>query len=581
MTDSGSRRHSSGRSRNPSGRRGGGPRRTPWKIVLAWLVLVLVLVGLGVGVALGVRTVGSLLAKRSTPPASTPATASVVPSASLDASQTAEQPATQTAEPGQPADEGDGIKIGTYLGNETRRFYGIGPVPEKLKVIWRAKIGSGKTSGTAKSKGPVVWSGTGWTGQPTLVRDQGRLYVIVGGFDHGLRKIDASTGKTVWRYEFPDVIKGSNTVWIDPEASTEQGRIKIVCGSRRGFGLSLSSPGIAPVRCVSFATGKELWRLPVPHSASYSRDADGSAIFRGGVLYQGVESGHMYKLDPTVTKKAGSYRNPKILATSLLYEKGDSSAHGGNLVLEGSPCVIGDNMYVEAGSGHIYGLRLSDLKKVWDFKTGSDLDSTAASTQDGYLLAGIEKQYIKGKGGVIKLDPRKPAAKAGVWYLPTGDRKFGDWLGGVIGSVAINDDYDPDGTRPPLAAVSAIDGYLYVFSQNETKGSARIFDGKRSLPTPVIVAKKSIGGAISTPIIVDDHIIAAGYDAKVHVYRIVYDAKGGGGVKLKTRDGRTVRVSVVETGSFRAGGFESTPVVWNGRIYVGSRDGYLYCLGAK
>ncbi|HEY5506705.1 MAG TPA: PQQ-binding-like beta-propeller repeat protein, partial [Coriobacteriia bacterium] len=110
-------------------------------------------------------------------------------------------------------------------------------------------------------------------------------------------------------------------------------------------------------------------------------------------------------------------------------------------------------------------------------------------------------------------------------------------------------------------------------------GTAVIWDGKTRLPTPIVVAKKYIGGAISTPIIVDDHIIAAGYDAKVHVYRIVYDAKGGGGVKLKTRDGRTVRVSVVETDTFRAGSFESTPVVWNGRIYIGSRDGYLYCLG--
>ena len=25
---------------------------------------------------------------------------------------------------------------------------------------------------------------------------------------------------------------------------------------------------------------------------------------------------------------------------------------------------------------------------------------------------------------------------------------------------------------------------------------------------------------------------------------------------------------------------ESTPAIWNGRIYVGSRDGYFYCIGA-
>lgn len=163
--------------------------------------------------------------------------------------------------------------------------------------------------------------------------------------------------------------------------------------------------------------------------------------------------------------------------------------------------------------------------------------------------------------------------------LPTGNRHFADWDGGVIGSVAVNDAYDPDGSRPPLAAVCAIDGNLYLFSQNETKGTALSFDGKTRLPTPVIVAKRNIGGSISTPLIVDDNVIAAGYGAKVHVYRIVYGARGG--VPLKTRDGRTVGVSLKEMSSFRAGAFESTPVVWNGRMYIGSRDGNFYCLGAK
>ncbi|MFU8890443.1 MAG: PQQ-binding-like beta-propeller repeat protein [Anaerosomatales bacterium] len=39
-------------------------------------------------------------------------------------------------------------------------------------------------------------------------------------------------------------------------------------------------------------------------------------------------------------------------------------------------------------------------------------------------------------------------------------------------------------------------------------------------------------------------------------------------------------MSVSETAVFSGGGsFESTPLVWEGRVYIGSRDGYLYCLG--
>ena len=35
----------------------------------------------------------------------------------------------------------DGIKIATFLGNETRRYYGEGPVPETLQLIWKTPIG--------------------------------------------------------------------------------------------------------------------------------------------------------------------------------------------------------------------------------------------------------------------------------------------------------------------------------------------------------------------------------------------------------------------------------------------------------
>ena len=37
-----------------------------------------------------------------------------------------------------------------------------------------------------------------------------------------------------------------------------------------------------------------------------------------------------------------------------------------------------------------------------------------------------------------------------------------------------------------------------------------------------------------------------------------------------------------ETDAFRGGSsFESTPIVWQGRVYVGCRDGYFYCLGER
>jgi hypothetical protein len=97
-------------------------------------------------------------------------------------------------------------------------------------------------------------------------------------------------------------------------------------------------------------------------------------------------------------------------------------------------------------------------------------------------------------------------------------------------------------------------------------------------PKPKLVFKDNVGGAISSPIMVDDYVIAAAYDATVHVYKIDYQAQGG--VPLKDRSGREWTVGVKEVATFTgAGAYESTPIVWQGRIYIGSRNGSLYCLG--
>ena len=238
-------RHSGGDAANT--RRGRRAKSRAVRVAEVLLVVALV-AAIGGGVVWAVAAVGAATESRSRIDASESVTSTPAPSSSatLTPAPTIDPTVSPTA--GLPVDKGDGIKVGTYLGNESRTFYGIGPVPEKLRVIWRNRIGTGQTSGTASVKGVTNWSGTGWTGQATIIRDKGVLSLIVGGFDHGLRRIDAATGKTVWRYEFPDVIKGTNTIWIDPDSKTEATRIRVVAGSRRGLGLSLSSPNVAPVR---------------------------------------------------------------------------------------------------------------------------------------------------------------------------------------------------------------------------------------------------------------------------------------------------------------------------------------------
>lgn len=481
--------------------------------------------------------------------------------------------------------EGDGVKVGTFLGTYSRRFYGLGPVPERLELIWKVRLGSGWSSGKFDDDPPGEWRGSGWTGQPSLVVDGGRPYLIVSAYDYNLRKVDATTGEVVWKYQFDDIIKSSPSVFQNPAPGAEDDKYIVLAGSRRGYPYKLADGRVAPYRALTFGSGRELWRLPVPQTACYSRDCDGSGFFLDGRQYIGVESGYLYALDPFTTEPWGDvYRTPKIVAAAELLGDERAASHEGNLVLEASAAALGDRLYISSGAGHVYGLRRSDLAVVWDYFVGADMDGSPIPTRRDRLLVSVEKEYIKGKGGVLCLNPGLPAGQATEWFLPTGNRTVGEWRGGVIGSCAVNDEYNDDGARPALAAVNALDGYLHVFSQDTL--AAETVKGPNLEPefaTPLRVGRVWNGGSISTPLFLGDAIISAGYDQRVHLYRITYSpaqADDEGALPSANGDGRYWTVSISETAQFLAGdAFESTPTIWNGRLYIGSRDGWFYCLG--
>ena len=374
--------------------------------------------------------------------------------------------ASPVPSPTPPALTGDGVKVGTFLGDYARRSYGLGPAPQHLDVLWKVRLGSGWTSGKYADDPPNQWSGSGWTGQPNIVVDGGRPYVLVGGYDYRLRRIDALTGKVVWSYKFDDIIKSSPAVFENPHPTSDDDKYIVLAGSRRGYPYKLGDPRVAPYRALTFGSGKELWRLPVPRTACYSRDCDGSGFYYDGRVYIGVESGWYYVLDPFTTTAWQGHRTPRILEQRLLLGDGRGVPHKGNLVLEASGAAVGKNIYISSGAGHVYGLRRSDLRVVWDYFVGSDMDGSAIPTRSGKLLVAVEKEYIRGHGGVLCVDPSKPAAKAVEWFFPTADRELGEWKGGLIGSVAVNDEYNRDGSKPALVAFNAIDGYLHVVSQD-------------------------------------------------------------------------------------------------------------------
>lgn len=452
------------------------------------------------------------------------------------------------------------IRVGTFLGNEKRNYYGDS-APARLDIVWKTFLGGGKTIVTP-SKGVEEWFGAGWTGQPLVVNEKNETFLLQGAFDHHLKKINAKSGELIWEYTYDDILKGTGTIWVNDSATDPLNRILVLQGSRKGVCNSLCAPVAASFRAVSYFTGKEIWRMNVEHTDCYSRDVDASALVLRDTAYIGLENGKFISFDPGRKVISGDTVNaPRIFTESILYDKADAAKHGGNLVTEGSPARIGNHFYLASGSGHVYGYNIDTKALDWDFYIGSDMDGTPVVSSDSCLLIAVEKQYIAGCGGIFKLNPRKPVSDCVEWYFPTGDFQFSSWEGGVIGSVSVNDTYNPDGMYPKMAAFTGIDGYLNVVQYDRIRKDTTVTgpDGKTQYPCPKTLFRKRIGPSISTPIFVKDKLVAAGY----------------GGITIFGYD----RAAFFHELSFHGGIFEATPVADQGKIFIAARDGYLYCFG--
>ncbi len=447
----------------------------------------------------------------------------------------------------------------SFLGGPTRDYYGE-DAPDSLQVIWQLHLGKGKTQ--IKKDSVVTWVGAGWTGQPLMTLEEGKLYIYQGAYDHHLKKIDAETGKIVWQYNFGDVIKGSGSIWVPPNASNPLEEALLIQGSRQGH-LYWKKEAYS-VRAIRLFTGQEIWRFNVPRTKSYSRDCDASAMILDDYFYLATENALLYKFFPGTEHRIlqDSFYIPKSTLLDILYERGDSKLHGGNMVTESSPLLLGDRFYISAGAGHVYGYDVHTGKRVWRFDIGSDLDGTIGASVDQQLFVPVEKQYIKGEGGLLKLNPEKEGKKAVSWYFTCDKKGFESWKGGVVGSATVNNNLLQHYDGQALVAFTSVDGHVYVLDQNELDGTSVLFDGKTKVSRPKQVFKYNIGPSICTPMFVDDKLLVSSYKG-LYLFKWNQDAKS------------------FDKQAYFKGRFEASPFVYGGRVYLAAKNGLLYCLGKK
>jgi outer membrane protein assembly factor BamB len=435
---------------------------------------------------------------------------------------------------GQPWGSIAGVTM--FRGNPTRTYYGTGPVPDSPETIWRYP--EDPMCGTSTVGGePSLWCGTGWTGQPAVwVRPDGVTEVVFGAYDKAVHFLDAETGRpTRPRFEVGDLIKGSVT--IDPD-----GYPLLYFGSRdnrlRVVALDREAPS-------------ELWALNADSvNGVWNNDWDGNPAIVDDVMYEGGENSWFFavKLNRDIDDEGYVTVDPTVVFETPGYTPELRSRVGNNVSIENSVVLFERRVYFANSGGRVVGLdtrniELGEAPVVFDFWAGDDIDATMVVDDEGMLYVSIEQERFNARsrelGQLIKLDP-----------YTTEDP--------LVWSVAVPAAQGEDGGIWATPALHA--GHLYVATH---PGELLVVDTE----TGEVVFRDDIGWhAWSSPVVVADTLL---------VSTNCVEGAGLRAYDLADPVAPTLLWEATETG----GCIESTPVVWDGRIYVGSRDGYFYAFG--
>lgn len=431
---------------------------------------------------------------------------------------------------------GTTVGLTMFRGNPTRTYYGTGPISDSPSQLW-SYPGTGMCSQSTNLGQTTTWCGMGWTGQPAVwERPDGVTELIFGAYDRSIHFVDAATGQSL-RPEFPtgDIIKGSVT--IDPD----------------GYPLLYSGSRDNKLRIIALDRDEptELWSLDAyAVDGIWNDDWDANPLIIDDMMYEGGENGWFfaYELNRGYDADGNVTVDPEIQFSmrSWNQEQLDRLADS-NVSVENSAVAYENRIYFANSGGRIIGLDVSDVRDgnapiVFDYWAGGDIDASLVVDEEGYVYASIEYEPSQmgpteqarqdEVGQLIKLDP-----------YTDGDPRI--W--GLDLSVA--------GSDSGLWATPALhEGLLYT---NTHQGSLIVVDTN----TGSIVWQDGTVGwhSWSSPSIVDDTLVVATCVGEVRGYSL--------------EDPRAPQRRWTVTPGESC--LEATPAIWNGTIYLGSRDGYL------
>ncbi len=444
---------------------------------------------------------------------------------------------TTTVPPVVGAPHGNVEGLTMFRGNPTRTYYGTGPIPTELEVLWR--FPDAPMCGVSSVGGePKQWCGSGWTGQPVVwERPDGITEVIFGAYDKHIHFLDAATGeRTRPDFFMGDIIKGSVT--LDPD-----GYPLLYSGSR--------DPSFKII-ALDRETPTELWSLDAASvPGMWNNDWDSNPVIVDGIMYQGGENSWWYavELNRDYDDDGLVTLDPEIVFDTPAFSD-ESLVVGRQQSIENSTAVFEGRAFFANSAGRVVGVDVDALPEgeaeiVFDYWVGDDVDASIVIDAGGALYVSAEVDHATARsaeiGQLVRLDPDNPQQPV-VWGLAVPGENGLD--GGIWATPALAGDvlYVPTNPGDLLAVDTA---------------------------TGDVVWQDDVGAhAWSSPVVIDGRMLVAVNCDTAAALR-VYDVTD-----------RWAPQRLTET-PFAGGCIESTPAVWDGRVFVGSRDGFFYALGGS
>jgi outer membrane protein assembly factor BamB len=421
----------------------------------------------------------------------------------------------------------------TFRGSPTRNYYGEGPLPTAPQVLWSYPGRSGgMCSESTEGSETRTWCGSGWTGQPAVFERDGRTWVVFGAYDRKVHFVDYQTGEDILPpFETGDIIKGS--VSVDPD-----GLPLVYTGSRDNKLRVIAIDRPEPT---------ELWALDADavSPTKWNDDWDGSPLVLDDYLYEGGENSqfHIVKLNRSTGPDGLAQVAPELVFNTPGWDDELTAAlntRQNDVSIENSVAYHEGVVYFANSGGLVQGWDVSGLAegveptRVFRFWTGDDTDASVVIDDEGFLYVGVENERGNARaaevGQLVKLDPRRPENPI-VWSLKD--------PGGFWTTPALHED----------VVIAAADGGT-VYAVDRQTGAAR---WTLDLPGPTW----------QSAVIVDDTLVQGDCEGVLHAY-----------------DVSDTTVQPPELWKVQLEGcIESTPAVWQGRLFVGARGGRFYAIG--